>query len=276
MYQDFKWTAVAEDRIAILKKYEPLQPYVLLELAKLNESDTFIDIGANIGVYSVFMSSLANVRTVHSFEPSPHTFNELSINTKINGAGKIRLYKTALSDSQRRVTFGIVSNYSGANSIIEESIHNLDTFIREETIDCIPLDSVGIVTSGKLCIKIDVEGHEKKVLAGAEGILTHNQTVLQMERYEQDSNTSELLTRFGYRRLVTVGPDCYYSNNDNLTCNDIMLVLERAFRSLIASNFANDRIKPLRITILPGVYLELSDAISSFARNAKRRLKLQR
>ena len=102
MYQRFKWTAIGRDRIAIQKRYEPIQPYILLGLARTVEADTFIDIGANIGVYSIFMSSLECVREVHSFEPSPQTFDELTNNITLNAISKRKTYKNALFFSSLR------------------------------------------------------------------------------------------------------------------------------------------------------------------------------
>jgi len=49
MFSSFTWTKTGKQRIAILEKYEPLQPFLFSELSKLIEAETFIDIGANIG-----------------------------------------------------------------------------------------------------------------------------------------------------------------------------------------------------------------------------------
>jgi FkbM family methyltransferase len=275
MYQSYRWTPIAADRLSILKKYEPIQPYILLELARTVGTDTFIDVGANIGVYSVFMSSLECVRSVHAFEPSPQTFNELSHIVKLNAIEKIKTYRIALSDVSQSAKFGIVSDYSGANSLVDGSIHDEEKFIREEAVDCVPLDSIGIETSGTLCVKIDVEGHEKRVLLGAEAALTRNQAIIQMERYEKNVCVSEILLRYGYRRLCVVGPDCYYTNISRLTCDDVITVFEKASHTLIASNFEarENHGGPLKVRLLPGVNVEVSGIISSFARRAKQRIQ---
>ena len=60
MYHRFKWTQVSNRRNWISREYEPLQPYFILELARAAGSETFVDVGANIGLYSVVMSQLVN------------------------------------------------------------------------------------------------------------------------------------------------------------------------------------------------------------------------
>ena len=49
----------------------------------LNEEDTFVDIGANVGSYTI-LSGIIKKSTVHSFEPIPSTFKKLKRNISIN------------------------------------------------------------------------------------------------------------------------------------------------------------------------------------------------
>jgi FkbM family methyltransferase len=279
MYQQFRWTKIAENRISILKDYEPIQPYVLVELARRTGAGTFIDIGANIGVYSIFMASLECIKSVHAFEPSPATFAELSRNVSMNDSGKVRVYRTALSDSSRSLNFGIVSDFSGANSIVEGSIHAPTLFSRAETVAGIALDDAGIEAAGKLCVKLDVEGHEKNVLLGARTVLTRGQTILQMENYKEDVSIEELLRGYGFRLLFRIGPDHYYTNTDELSSADVVGAFERAAKALIAANFEyrpvldEDPRRPIGIKLLPGLKVEISGAAASLARRAKHRLR---
>jgi FkbM family methyltransferase len=274
MYQRFKWTRVAYERNAILKRYEPIQPYILLELARKSEADTFIDIGANIGTYSIFMSSLEGVRSVHAFEPSPQTFRELSENVKLNTTDKIKIYRQALSDSPHEALFGIVGECSGANSIVDGSIHAKQEFVRQDVIECTPLDNLGISTAGRMCIKLDVEGHEDRVLAGAEMTLARNKALLQVERRRDDSAVSEILARCNYHKLFVIGPDWYYTNIEAFTSTDIISAFEGAARTLIESNFDPDtrEDRPLKLTLMPGFNLEVSGSGAGFARKVKQRV----
>ncbi len=64
-----------------------------------------------------------------------------------------------------------------------------------------------------LFIKIDVEGHEVNVLAGAEALLLKNQAVLQVECFEPHRHfLRPFLEKLGYRELAEIGPDLYFTN----------------------------------------------------------------
>lgn len=278
MYSRFQWTKVAEDRNALTRLYEPLQPYILIELAKEAVVDTFIDVGANIGVYSIFMASLDSVTAVHAFEPAPKTYEELVSNIKLNDNGKVKTYKKALSDKSDTLTFGIINDYSGANCVVDSSLHDKSLFKREETVESQPLDSLGIKSAGRLALKIDVEGHEESVLKGAEQLLTKNQAIIQIEHYGEDDTVLRMLGDYGYRKLFNVGPDQYFTNIDQFTCETIVKVFERMAKDLIAANFdtpTNER-RPLHLKLFPGFKVELSGGLAGFARRTKNRVLARR
>ena len=106
MFDTFSWTSVGKERIAILAKYEPLQPYLLAELTKSIGAEIFLDIGANIGAYSVMMASLDCIKRVHAFKPTPLTLGELSANIGLNpNASKITVHPIALSELRKSGNF---------------------------------------------------------------------------------------------------------------------------------------------------------------------------
>lgn len=275
MYQNFKWTVVATDRIAIQKQYEPLQPYLLIELARIIKAEIFLDIGANIGVYSILMSSLDNVEKIYAFEPSPRTHEELQANVELNDENsKITISSAALSDSEKSVSFGLVSDYSGANSIVGTSIHNEQKFAEQITLESRTLDSIVNYRDRTICLKIDVEGHEAAVLSGARELLTGNRGLIQIENYSpHDHSLVNLLERCGYNLLFHIGPDQYFSNMA-LTEHLIIAAFESACEHLIASNFAPAPARinpaPARINLFSGVSIEMSGRAARAARAAKR------
>src|SRR3954463_6470305 len=143
MFSSFTWTKIGKQRVAILEKYEPLQPFLFSELSTLIEAKIFIDIGANIGAYSIAMAALDCIKSVHAFEPTPLTVDELKANIVLNpNASKITVHPVALSDTVKVVNFGVVSNFSGANSIIDTLIHGRDKFSDQLSIRCVPLEDI--------------------------------------------------------------------------------------------------------------------------------------
>ncbi len=278
MFDTFSWTSVGKERIAILAKYEPLQPYLLAELTKSIGAEIFLDIGANIGAYSVMMASLDCIKRVHAFEPTPLTLGELSANIGLNpNASKITVHPIALSNFEKVATFGIVSDFSGANSIVGTSIHASDKFTNQLDVKCLPLDSVLTFQQRTLSIKIDVEGHELPALAGSSGLLTKNRAVIQIENYDPgDPSLSSLLESLGYRMLFYVGPDQYFANISSLNEAEIIAAFSRATTSMISEGFSKDAAtsgRPVRIQFPLGIAMELSGSTAVLARKARQSLR---
>jgi FkbM family methyltransferase len=281
MYAKFKWTGVSVDRISILKQYEPIQPFFLFELARIVGCDTFVDVGANVGVYSLFMSSLESVRQVFSFEPSPETFRELKTNVEANGvADRISVFDKAVSESRKVVKFGVVSDFSGANSILASSIHEGDKFKRAINVDCISLDEIFEEQNRIFCMKIDVEGHERDVLIGAKRILCTNKAIVQIENYgREDTYLTAFFSECGYTNIASIGPDQYFSNIQDVFNPPTMIkTFEVASKHMIASNLddfgkENSKETPIRLELLETIALEISGDVAKYARRVRNRLR---
>jgi FkbM family methyltransferase len=139
----------------------------------------FIDIGANVGVWTLALAAAHPCAHVYCLEPAPATFNVLRNNIALNGLPNISAAQLAVSDSASVLTFQLTEKDSIFNRLapIKETAHNLhrtrfinshtievksvrlDNFCRERSIDRIGF------------LKIDVEGAEMSVLKGAEYLL---------------------------------------------------------------------------------------------------------
>jgi FkbM family methyltransferase len=124
----------------------------------LREEDTFADIGANIGSYTVLASGHVGAKTF-SFEPVPSTFNHLINNIAINRiADKVTTFNMALGSQQGQLNF--TSSYDTMNhvatkneeSTISVSVETLDNIFENQPIPAL--------------LKIDVEGFETEVIIG--------------------------------------------------------------------------------------------------------------
>lgn len=137
-----------------------------------------LDIGANKGVWAYALAGLA--RQVHAFEPNPKIFPELR--RALNG--KVELHQLALSDRGGSATFrvprrrGGFSNQGGSLSAIAVSGDHGVT-----TVETARLDDLGITDVG--FIKIDVEGAELAVLAGARQTIARDRPNLVIELEEK-------------------------------------------------------------------------------------------
>ncbi|MDD2720516.1 MAG: FkbM family methyltransferase [Gallionella sp.] len=152
----------------------------------LPEDGTFIDIGANIGSFTLVAAHIAPHGQVHSFEPSDHHFCRLSHNVALNSFNNVTLNKLGLNDQPGSATLFLPSvcgemNNSGAASLYaaasapgaqvteEVALVTLDDYVQEKNIQQIDL------------IKIDIEGAEFNALKGAAATLARFRPIVLME-----------------------------------------------------------------------------------------------
>ena len=137
---------------------------MMFSLHLLEQGDLFIDIGANVGVYSVLLSGEKKANSI-AFEPIPDTFRILESNVKLNNLENfVNLYNCGLGNEKKKVKFvsdlDVSKHVSSDQNIIGENII---------TVDILTLNDLNI--SNPTLIKIDVEGFELEVLKGANKIL---------------------------------------------------------------------------------------------------------
>jgi len=130
---------------------------------RLGPGDTFIDVGANIGYFSLLASSIVGVTgNVVAIEASPSIFQQLGENVLRNLATNIRAVNVAASDK-----YGEVDLYRGIDG--NQGSTTLSPALgtsREARVLAVPFDQILIgseLTSARV-IKIDIEGAELPVL----------------------------------------------------------------------------------------------------------------
>ncbi|MDR1895711.1 MAG: FkbM family methyltransferase, partial [Prevotellaceae bacterium] len=124
----------------------------------LREEDSFADIGANIGMYTVLASGHVGAKTF-SFEPVPSTFSNLKDNIAINHVkDKVASFNIALGARE-----GIIEFTSSLNSMNHVATENEPNTIK---VPVKTLDSILENRKIPSLLKIDVEGFETEVLAG--------------------------------------------------------------------------------------------------------------
>ncbi|MFC7305927.1 FkbM family methyltransferase [Streptomyces monticola] len=133
---------------------------------RLRPGDGFIDVGANIGYFSVLASHLVgDTGEVVAIEASPEFHRGLLQQTRINGCTNVRAVNAAVSDVEKRLTFVLASSRNtGANSIVPYDGPAESTF--EMTARPLPdLLEASEIRRARV-IKIDVEGAEGGVVRG--------------------------------------------------------------------------------------------------------------
>ena len=179
-------------RIYIKGVHEPETELPLLELAK--DAKCFVDIGANVGYFSMMLSQVYGSLEVHCFEPMPNNIQALKLNKATNNNG-IHIHEICLSNENSEVEFAIPpEGECGWGRIAQgELVKNFDTRIKVAARTLDQLINENTFNTLPDLIKIDVEGNELKVLQGAIELLTNHSPTICIEINEEcliDNGTS--------------------------------------------------------------------------------------
>jgi FkbM family methyltransferase len=203
----------------------------------LNTGDVFVDIGANIGLMSIFASYKVGVDgKVIAFEPNPITNKILTENITLNNINNIKVESQALSDINKNGK--IYDNFEmnrGSSSLIKPSEFAVGYDIEEITFS----DYFESFSKVDL-IKIDVEGYELNVLKGAKKFIENsvNPPILIVEFSSMRDNSfgknteqlASFIEKLGYRlfksktnkggiaKLVEINIDMKLPIHDNVYC----------------------------------------------------------
>jgi FkbM family methyltransferase len=138
----------------------------------IRPGDRVLDIGANIGYFTVYAAALAGgAGHVHAFEPNPRTHALLAKNVRLNNFSHVcTLHDAALGDRPNTVTLHTFRNNQGGSTLssLPERLlqewheHPVDERVRMTTLD----EVFGGSSEAFSCIKMDAEGSEAMIWAG--------------------------------------------------------------------------------------------------------------
>ncbi len=180
---------------------------VILMKKLLNPDSVFIDIGANIGVFSLVAASIVKNGQIHAFEPSKRLFNNLNANIALNGFTNLKTNNLGLFSETTNKNLhhpqGVGMINAGAASLFPE--HQVEIDNNEvEQISLITFDSYAEKNNlPKIdLIKMDIEGAEMNALKGAKNSLVQFKPLILMELDEDclnraGSSFKEVLDFFG-------------------------------------------------------------------------------
>lgn len=133
-------------------------------LHSISDKTTFVDIGANIGVFSLVAAQNQNISAIHSFEPDLENFEYLVKNIQRNDSSRTILHNHAISEHKGEATLSKIPGHSGASRILSDELNMSSPFTSVSIVNHTYLDSVFGSLEEKYFVKIDVEGHEFEVL----------------------------------------------------------------------------------------------------------------
>jgi len=209
--------------------YEKDTTLIVVELLKqASSNNVFVDIGANIGYYSL-MAAQYDVDKIYAFEPIKKNMNLLKNSIEQNNITNIEVIEKCVGSSDSNV-YMIESRNLGGCSVTDQ--------VTDNYCECIQFDNVSIDKEILIC-KIDVEGFEKNVIDGAINIIKNKQVkyfIIELTpRYLNHSNETVDLSNI----LISNGYNMYkISHNLNFTLkNGLVTDVESVLRKLKCRNF---------------------------------------
>ncbi len=163
------------------------------------EGGNVVEIGANIGAHTVPLARrVGETGVVHAFEPQPIVFQNLCANLALNGLANVRAYNAGCAAEASTLIFPDIDyeqegNF-GALRLAQVAGHDRGQEVAIRTLDSYGLDRIDL-------LKIDVEGMEQAVIAGARQTIERARPVIYMEfdRSGEPERLMRMLSDLGYR-----------------------------------------------------------------------------
>ena len=197
--------------------WEGPQVNILAASARASGATLFLDIGANIGFYSIMFATHALAPRIIAFEPDPGNFARLAANLRINGLQtRVDAVQLALGDADSEVVLHEGASWNRGESTIavpEQTPQLVAHRVRQAR-----FDDLHALKGETVIVKIDVEGYEFHTLRGMERTLRDNACLLQIEHYGTEfERLKAAMEGYGYRFLRTIAIDHYFSNDSRLS-----------------------------------------------------------
>jgi FkbM family methyltransferase len=188
------------------------------QVKHVSDRPVCLDIGANIGVHTIELANAVRAKggVVHSFEAQRIMFQMMMANVAINNLNNVYGHHCAVGaragqlrlpaiDYSKPASFGSIELGSGRQQ--EDIGHAPDWEHSTETVDLITIDSLKLERVD--IAKIDVEGMELQVLAGAEKTIGACKPLLFVEHLKSDKNLLLAWLREAGYRVYPCGPNYF-------------------------------------------------------------------
>lgn len=208
-----------------LQRNNKLDPEMLYVSQILKNKRRFLDIGANIGIYSYHFRNI--FKNVDSFEPLTNTTARL----RALRHSSITIHDVALSNEAKKSKFYIPfykNKITPALASFNKNEYNEEIDVDVKTIDSYSFTDVDL-------IKIDVEGHEEFVISGAYQTIKKSRPILiiEIEQRHINKDISEVfksILRMEYKGFFLLGKNkklisldkFHYQKHQKLFIKDVM------------------------------------------------------
>jgi len=182
------------------KVWEPATSKLIKDV--IHSGDTGIDLGANIGYFTILMANLVGSSgKIFSFEPAPLNFKILQKNVQQNHLENVVLEQSAVGDTDGKIKLYLSNTNSGWHKVFPTQF--IDYEVSEKNIDVNIFSLDKIFANKKIdFIKMDVDGLEHLILLGGEKVLSQVESVLievNDNFIEQADGVDKILTNAGLK-----------------------------------------------------------------------------
>jgi FkbM family methyltransferase len=194
----------------INKIYEPYETQLVS--SKIKQGGVVLDIGANIGYYTLIFAKLVGQNgKVFAFEPEPANFRVLEKNVSVNGYSNVIPEQKAVSNRNEKKKLYLNKQNAGMHTIYKSKNANLGSV----EIETVSLDNYFSNYRGKIdFIKMDIEGSEYTALEGMQTILKRQNNIKLLVAFDSSS-----IREYGYKPkqyidlLMSNGFRVYFANS---------------------------------------------------------------
>jgi FkbM family methyltransferase len=183
----------ATNRFALLGTLAEDYRDVHAEIMAMSPGDCFVDIGANLGLFTMVASRhLGTDGRVISFEPNQKTFCDLAGNLAENHCTNVVPVCAGVSNTTARVAFDPgPADHSGVAHISETGSSAIMVLGSQQIADLI----LNIAAGRRMTVKIDVEGHENQVIEALMPLLEQRQLAKMIVEVDADNLAEHGTTR---------------------------------------------------------------------------------
>ncbi|HET8808621.1 MAG TPA: FkbM family methyltransferase [Methylophaga sp.] len=183
-------------------------------LSSQQQPFSFIDIGANQGLYSLLAARNNFCQQVFAFEPVSENYQYLTNNLRVNDASsKTLAFRAAIAENHGPYQICLKRGHSGAASMRPQLATKSQRYETIQGINAADLHNLFKFIE-RAIIKIDVEGFEKTVIDELvkSGVLTRTQAVFYEvdERWSQPQRIRQQLIKQGFKSFKKFGSGYHY------------------------------------------------------------------
>ena len=181
------------------KKYEEDNFKYIFENKFFEKPFIFVDIGSNIGIYSLKISkNFKNCNKVLAFEPILETYKKLKLNIQKNlMINQIEALNIALSNKRENKKMKSIFK----NNKMQSAVYKINDNGEVDVVAKV-FDDLYNYNNSNIYIKCDTEGHEYEVIQGMQKNLQNNKCLIQLEILDRNfSKLNLLLNKLDYKFL---------------------------------------------------------------------------